>query len=166
MNFSEILDTLKRGSAFELYRLRAAIDRLLADPRWISTIAGRLRRGQRIEFFDPRDNRLRPGVILEMRRTQLLVLESEAAQRWLIDYAAVNLDGIDVDIRERPAQGLGRQEVAVGEIVGFQDREGRQHCGEVVRLNDKTVTVFSEGQRWRVAYALLHRLIEADRERT
>jgi hypothetical protein len=29
-----------------------------------------------------------------------------------------------------------------------------------VRLNDKTVTVISDGQKWRVAYALLHRVLQ------
>lgn len=160
MNFSSVLDALKQASAFELFRLRTAIDRLLGDPHWIKAIAARLRRGQRIEFFDPRDNRLRPGLILEMRRSQLLVMETESAQRWLIDYAAVNLDGADIDIRERPTRGLGRQEVAVGDVIGFQDREGDQRSGEIIRLNDKTVTVLCDGQRWRVSYALLHRLID------
>jgi len=163
VNFSGILDALKQASAFELYRLRAAIDRLLADPHWIAAISRQLKRGQRIEFFDARENRLRPGLVLEMRRTQLMVLETESAQRWLIDYAAINLDGTDIHIRERPAQGLGRQEVAVGDVVGFQDRDGGQRSGEITRLNDKTVSILCDGQRWRVAYALLHRLIESDR---
>lgn len=163
MNFSGVLDALKQASAFELYRLRAAIDRLLADPHWVAAIAQQLRRGQHIEFFDPRDNRLRPGLILEMRRSQLMVLEPESAQRWLIDYAAINLDGTDITIRERPTQGLGRQEVAVGDVIGFQDRDGGQRSGEITRLNDKTVTVQCDGQRWRVAYAFLHRLIEVGR---
>ena len=34
MNFSEIIATLNTASAFELYRLRAAIDRVLDQPGW------------------------------------------------------------------------------------------------------------------------------------
>ena len=37
----------------------------------------------------------------------------------------------------------------------------RQRSGQIVRLNDKTVTLISDGQKWRVAYALLHRVIDA-----
>lgn len=165
MNFSSVLDALKQASAFELYRLRSAIDRLLSDPQWIAAITMRLHRGQRITFFDSRHNRLREGQILEMRRAQLVVLDTEAAQRWLIDYAAVNVDGVDVSIRERPVQGLGRQEVQVGDTVGFADRDGHERYGRVIRLNDKTVTLDCEGQRWRVTYGLLHRLIDAGSQR-
>ena len=83
-------------------------------------------------------------------------------RRWLISYAAVNLDGTDVQIREQPKQGLGRNEVAVGDMVGFLDREQRQRSGQVVRLNDKTVTLSCDRQQWRVAYGLLHRVVESD----
>lgn len=34
-------------------------------------------------------------------------------------------------------------------------------AGQIVRLNDKTVTLISDGQKWRVAYALLHRVVDA-----
>jgi len=35
MNFSEVLKSLNAASAFELYRMRAAIDRVLDEPRWV-----------------------------------------------------------------------------------------------------------------------------------
>lgn len=161
MNYSAILDALTRASAFELFRLRAAIERVLADPKWTAAIAARVRRGQQIEFFDARENRLRSAMIVEMRRAHVMVLDQESATRILIDYAAINLDGADVAIRERTGKGLGRQEVAVGELVGFEDSNGQQRRGKIIRLNDRTVTMDCEGQRWRVAYALLHRLIDA-----
>ena len=37
-NFATLLDAMNQGSGFELYRLRAAIDRVLADPKWIIAI--------------------------------------------------------------------------------------------------------------------------------
>ena len=46
-------------------------------------------------------------------------------------------------------------------FVGFLDHEQRQRSGQIVRLNDKTVTLISDGQKWRVAYALLHRVVDA-----
>ncbi len=100
--------------------------------------------------------------MLDLRRKRVLVLDQLSAKRWLIDYAAINLDGVDVTIREQPASGLGRHEVAVGDTVGFQDRQGRQRGGQIVRLNDKTVTLQCHGQNWRVGYGLLHRLIDGD----
>jgi hypothetical protein len=35
MNFSETIAALNKASAFDLYRLRAAIDRALGEPGWI-----------------------------------------------------------------------------------------------------------------------------------
>lgn len=162
MNYSEILAQLKAASAFDLYRLRAAIDRTLDEPAWMLAVQARLQVGQTIEYFDPQINASRTGQVLELRRKQAVVLDTETAQRWLISYAAINLDGADVDIRERPRKGLGRNEVAIGDWVGFVGRDHRERSGRVVRLNDKTVTLECEGQKWRVAYSLLHRVFDAD----
>lgn len=85
-----------------------------------------------------------------------------ASRRWcltlshgrsgLFSYAAINLDGADVQIREQPRQGLGRNEVAIGDVVGFLDRNQQERNGRIVRLNDKTVTLLCGQQQWRVAY--------------
>ncbi len=161
MNFSDVLKALNQASAFELYRMRAAIDRVLDEPRWLLAIQGRLRVGQSVEYFDARANKLRRGQVIEMRRKQAVILDMDEAQRWLIDYAAINLDGVDIEIREQKQQGLGRNEVAVGEVVGFLDRNQQQRSGRIIRLNDKTVTVLCEGVRWRVAYCWLHRVVDS-----
>ncbi len=160
MDYGRILEALREASAFDLYRLRWAIDRELDDPRWIATVRQRVHPGQALTFFDERDNRLRSGVLLECRRKQAVVLDRESGQRWLISYAALNVEQADAHIRERAGQGLGRHEVQAGETVGFQDREGRPRTGKVLRLNDKTVTLECDQQRWRVSYGLLYRLIE------
>lgn len=161
MNYAAVLEALQQASGFELFRLRAAIDLALSDPERIAAIRRCVRRGQRIEYFHARDNRLYSGQVLEMRQSTLVVSDTERAVRILIDYAAINLDGADATIRERTAKGIGRQEVAIGDQVGFQDRDGNQRHGTVLRLNDKTVTLNCSGQQWRVAYALLHRMIDA-----
>lgn len=100
-----------------------------------------MRVGQEVQYFDPQANALRRGRVLEMRRKQAVVLDLDDARRWLISYAAVNLDGADVRIREHKQQGLGRNEVAIGEVVGFVDRDQQQRSGRVIRLNDKTVSL-------------------------
>jgi hypothetical protein len=164
MNFSETLATLSNASAFDLYRLRAAIERVLDQPQWIDTIRARLQVGQRIEYFDPRANRSEAGEILELRKRQALIVDCASGAHWLISYVAINLDGADVGIREKPRQGLGRNEMAVGDLVGFLDRDQGQRSGRVIRLNDKTVTLDCKGQQWRVAYSLLHRVVEFSAE--
>lgn len=162
MNFSDVLKTLNQASAFELYRMRAAIDRVLDEPRWLLAIHARLHLGQTIEYFDAQANKLRHGKVLELRRKQAVILDQDDGKRWLISYVAINLDGADVQIREQTRQGLGRNEVAVGETVGFVDRDQQQRSGRIVRLNDKTVTLNCGQQQWRVAYAYLHRVVDTD----
>ena len=161
MNFSETIATLNSASAFDLYRLRAAIDRVLDHPGWVDAVRSRLRIGQSVEYFDPSTNRSHPGQILELRRKQAVVLDLATQKRWLILYVAINLDGADVDIREQPKQGQGRNEVAIGDLVGFVDRSQQQRSGRIVRLNDKTVTLICGQQPWRVAYGLLHRVVDS-----
>jgi hypothetical protein len=161
MNFSETITTLNSASAFELFRLRAAIDRVLDQPGWMDAVRSRLRVGQNIQYFDPGANRSREGRILDLRRKQAVVLDLATQKRWLMSYAAINLDGADVEIREKPRQGLGRNEVATGDVVGFLDRDHQQRSGRIVRLNDKTVTLMCGQQQWRVAYGLLHRVVDA-----
>lgn len=161
MNYTDILTSLNQASAFDLFRLRAAIDRVLDQPGWVTAVQARLRVGMAIEYFDPQANRSFKGKLLEMRRKQAVVLDLETQKRWLISYAAINLDGADVEIREQPKHGLSRQSVAVGDVVGFVDRDQRQRSGKILRLNDKTVTLQVGHQQWRVAYALLHRVVES-----
>ena len=161
MNFSDVLKALNQASAFELYRMRAAIDRVLDEPRWLLAIQSRLRIGESVEYFDSQANTLRRGKILELRRKQAVILDQDGGRRWLIPYVAINLDGADVQIREQPRQGLGRNEIAVGEVVGFEDRSQQQRSGRIIRLNDKTVTLLCGSQQWRVAYCFLHRVVDS-----
>ena len=162
MNFSDVLKALNHASAFELYRMRAAINRVLDEPRWLQAIQSRLQVGQAIEYFDAQANKPRHGKLLELRRKLAVVLDQDDGKRWLIPYVSINLDGSDVQIREQPAQGLGRNEVAIGDFVGFIDRNQQQRSGQVIRLNDKTVTLLCGQQQWRVAYAFLHRVVDGD----
>lgn len=162
MNFSDVLKALSQASAFELYRMRAAIDRVLDEPRWLLAIQARLQIGQAIEYFDAQANALRRGQVLELRRKQAAILDKDDGRRWLISYGAINLDGADVGIREQKQQGLGRNEVTIGEVVGFVDRDQQQRSGRIIRLNDKTVTLLCGQQQWRVAYCFLHRVVDSD----
>lgn len=165
MDFTAVLEALNKASGFELYRLRAAIDRVLADPKWVQAIKQTLRPGQEVVYFDPRSNRQFTGKLIEFRTKGVVVHHRESGEHWLIPYAAINLDGADVHIRNTTQQGLSRHEVTVGDRVGFLDHDQQQRSGRIVRLNDKTVTLDSQGQKWRVAYALLHRVVDPVPER-
>lgn len=161
MNFSDVLQALHQASAFDLYRIRAAIDRVIDQPQWVEAIRSRLRVGQIVEFFDVEMNTGRKAQVLDLRRKQVLVLDIESAKRWLMPYASINVDNADVQIREQVRRGLGRNEVAVGDVLGFVDRDQQERSGTVLRLNDKTVTLLCGGTRWRVGYTWLHRVVDS-----
>lgn len=161
MDFSEVLQAMNQASAFELYRMRAAIDRVIDQPQWIEAIRSRLRVGQIVEYFDGQLNAGRKAQVLELRRKQVLVLDLESQKRWLMHYASINVDNADVQIREQVRRGLGRNEVAVGDVLVFIDRDQQERSGTVLRLHDKTVTLLCGRARWRVACALLHRVVDS-----
>ena len=119
---SAVLQALNQASGSELYRLRAAIDRVLADPKWIQAVQSQLRIGQEITFFDARANGLLTAEVLDFRKKEVLVRQLDTDERWLIAYTCINLDGADVRIREEAPRRLSRQAVAVGDTVGFLDR--------------------------------------------
>ena len=162
MNFSDVIKALNLASAFELYRMRAAIDRVIDDPKWLQAIQLRLQVGQEVSYFSVQSNALKRARVLELRRKQVILRDLDDAKSWIIPYAAINLDGADVQIREHKALGLGRNEIAVGELVGFIDRDQQQRTGKVVRLNEKTVSLQCGNAQWRVAYSFLHRVVDAD----
>ena len=161
MNFSVVLEALNQASAFELYRLRVAIQRKLDDPQWTRAIRSRLHVGQEIDYFSSTENTIRRARIDELRRKQAAVTDLGDGRRWLVDFFTINVDGMDVQVREQVAKGLGRNEVMVGETLGFTDRDGHERSGRVQRLNDKTVTLQVGHQQWRVAYQLLHRVVDS-----
>ncbi|MBJ7312776.1 hypothetical protein ACFOLJ_05730 [Rugamonas sp. CCM 8940] len=162
MNFSDVLTVLNEASAFELFRLRAAISVALDEPARVRAIQARLTLGQSIEYFDARANTLRCGTIRELRRKTVLIIDRDDGKRWLIDYPSINLNGADVQIRQPAPRGLNRHEIAVGDVVGYLDRNGLERSGRVTRRNDKTVSMVVGDQQWRVDYSLLHRVMEAD----
>ena len=85
-----------------------------------------------------------------------------------IDARDVELRNTEMDIDLRPnfpslatqSTGLNRNEVRVGDIVGFMhSNSNREIYGEVIRLNPKTVTINTDETRWRVSYKLLFKVV-------
>jgi len=66
MNFSDVLKAMNQASAFELFRMRAAINRVLDQPQWAEAIRSRLRVGQLIEYFDSQGNTSCKAKIIEL----------------------------------------------------------------------------------------------------
>lgn len=169
MDYTLITQELRAASLFDLFRLRAALTLQLDDPQRLDEVRVRLRPGMKITYFDEIQNRLVAANILELHRTRLLVENQQDQARWSIPFAAVNVEGVETDIKAGTAEPhvLDRTRLKVGDPVGFRDRQNRDLYGVVVALNQKTATILtSDGQKWRVAYQFLFPVIESAGERT
>jgi len=164
MDYTFIIDELRAASLFDLFRLRAAISEQLEDPQRIDQVRRRLRPGMPINYFDEAQNRLIEATVRELHRTRLLVENRHDLERWSIPFGAVNIDGVDTDIRAATEQqALDRSRLKVGDAVGFRDRQNQDKYGQVVALNQKTATILtSDQQRWRVAYQFLFPVIDSN----
>ena len=165
MDYTFIIDELRAATLFDLFRLRAALSQQLEDPLRIEQVRSRLRPGMPISYFDEAQNRLIKATVIELHRTRLLVENQHDHQRWSIPFGAVNIDGVETDIRAAAAEqrALDRSRLKVGDAVGFRDRQNQDKYGRVVGLNQKTATILtSDNQKWRVAYQFLFPVIESN----
>lgn len=164
MNYSDIVKALDSATGFDLYRLSNAIRRMLDDPGRITEVKRRLHPGDQVEYFDTSENRIVKARLLKFQRTRVLVENIEDKVEWNIPYYALNIHGADTSIAENVKEGLGRNEVSVGDRVGFFDRDGNERYGQVKRLNQKTVTLDCGGSKWRVAYSFLFKVVDLGAE--
>ena len=162
MNYSDIINALNHASAFDLYRLRHAIDNMIDEPKRLIDIKAKLRLGQTAQWYDPSDNRVYNGTLVKIKQMRALVNSHHDSRRWDIPLCAINIHQVDVNIGQPHKKGLTKNEIQIGERVGFVDNHGVEHSGEIIRLNQKTVTITDhEAQMsWRVSYALLHKIID------
>ncbi|MEO5352268.1 MAG: hypothetical protein H7835_03530 [Magnetococcus sp. XQGC-1] len=167
MDYSQLLHELQQATLFDLFRLNTGIGQMLDQPERIAAVKRQLRIGQEITYFDQGQNRLIPAVVEEIQRTRLLVRNKEDGKRWNIYFYMVNLAGVNTDIHpQRGQQRLDRNQLQVGEAIGFRDREHRERYGTILQLNQKTASILTtEGARWRVAYSLLYRVMDGDGQR-
>ncbi len=164
MDYTFIISELRAATLFDLFRLRAALSQQLEDPERIELVRSRLRPGMLISYFDEAQNRLVEATVIELHRTRLLVENRHDKKRWSIPFGAVNVDGVETDIRGAAEQRtLDRSRLKVGDAVGFRDRQNLDKYGQVVALNQKTATILtSDQQKWRVAYQFLFPVIESN----
>lgn len=165
MNYSEIIRVLDHATGFDLFRIKVAIEKMLDDPDRIIDLKQNLRKGQEIEYFDPGENRVIKAIVVDFKRKRVSVDNVDDGERWNIPYYYININGIDTIISSSSSkQGLDRNEVKVGDKVGFIDDDNIEQYGDVVRLNQKTVTLNCDGAKWRVSYEFLFKIIDPDIE--
>lgn len=98
MDYSKIMNELDEASLFDLYRLRAAINKELDNPERIGKIRRLIKVGETVRYFVDEENRLIEAEVLEIKRTRVLVRNKHDLKRWDIPFFMINLEGVPVDI--------------------------------------------------------------------
>lgn len=163
MNYSEILDTIKQASLFDLYRLNIMISYELENPKRIQQVRNTFKEGDIVSYLNTSSNRLEQAKVLQKNPKYVLVENISDHKRWNVRYCALNLKNIDFDLHNTSSKGkLSKGDLRVGEVVGF-NKDGTQIVGIITRLNYKTVTINTkDNHRWRVSYNYLFKIIDAD----
>lgn len=160
MNYAQVLDALADASLFDLYRLSVAIDQQLKDPQRQLAVKAQLRVGQTVEYFDQRENRTIAARVIRLQRSYVEVSDLRDGKEWRVPYYMLNLRQVDTRLPDSRQTGLSRQSLSVGDWVGFVDKHGIEHAGQIHKLNPKTASLHCPDGRWRVAYGLLFRVLD------
>ncbi|MCP5054458.1 MAG: hypothetical protein GY940_45240 [bacterium] len=162
MDYTEFFKEIKKASLFDLHRISDLVYNEINSPERIREVKRRLKSGMGISYFDLRENRLVDAVIIELRRKRVLVRNNDDHRKWVIDYAAVNLEGVPIDVSSSAMKGLDRSQLKVGDTVGFYYSDEEVY-GKVIKLNPKKAKVeTAEGAIWRVPYSMLLRVFEGN----
>ena len=163
INYSHILDQLKNASAFDLHRLRSAIGVMMEEPDRCREVMATLNEGQEIEYFHSTENRMIPARVLKVKRKQVLVEHLENNERWNIPCYMINFDRKDTRIvQSKNVVGMSRNELAVGDWVGFQGRNQKEEIGQIAKLNPKMAVVQTKEAKWRVRYGALYPILDIE----
>jgi hypothetical protein len=162
MKYELIVSELQQASAFDLFRLQSAIDRLLEDPQRLNAIKHQLRPGMEITYFEPQENRLIPARILEVRRTRAVIQELASDKHWTVPLYMINVENTDTEIASNN-QRVDRISLKIGDQVGFTGKDGRELFGTVIKLNPKRAKIKTSQGIWAVPYSMLFTVIDGER---
>jgi hypothetical protein len=166
VEFDQLTSFLKQASVFEIYRFSVAIQNELDNPKRLSKVNYRINEGDRVEYFDSKTNTFIEAVIIQKAQKNVVVQHISDGRRWQIPLYWLNIDSREF-VFERKERGLNRNEVKVGDFVGFYHQNfGEDITGCVERLNQKTVTITTPTKRWRVSYNILYPIIDGQHAET
>jgi hypothetical protein len=163
----KLLDALGRASSLELFELQTIIERMLADPKRIIAVRAHMHLGQTVRFLDWRDGQMHEGKVVQMRDTQVVLLQAATRREWKLPYAAIEPPAAHARSPAQPppveaAPPLPRREnFRCGDKVAFEDKYLNTQIGVVVRINQRTATIDTgNGHSWRVGFALLRQVVD------
>lgn len=167
MDYSKFMSELDKVSLFDLYRLDVAIRKEMEDPRRIEEVRRMIGKGDTISYFDGSENRLIQAEVIEVKRTRALVKNKHDLKHWNIPFHMLNVEKVATEITYSTSpRGMAKNEIRIGDQVGFRSKSNRNVHGKVLRLNPRTVTVFVEpNEQWRVPYSMLYPIIDGEKAR-
>ena len=170
MRLNLTLRDLPMATSQELYQLSWLIEQLLADPRRIVQARSQLHLGQQVQYFDWGDGKLRAARVASVKNDRVTVHDELSKRHISLPYGAIVTDAAapaKADHGEHSATTLApppeigrREDFRVGQRVSFTDRDLQPRIGLIVRINQQTATLDCDGQSWRVAFGLLHHIVE------
>lgn len=161
VEYDQLVAFLKQASVFEIYRMSAAIQNELENPQRLLKVNHKIKEGDLVEYYDAKTNTFIKAVIIQKALKNVIVRHVDDGRRWQIPLYWLKIDSREF-VFERAARGLNKNEVKVGDMVGFYHQKYEEDItGRVERLNQKTVSLItSEPKRWRVPYNLLYTVID------
>jgi len=163
MSYSQFIEAIRHASAFDLFRLRAAIDIEIESPQKIAAIKSQLKVGQETTYFDTIKNRCVPCTVIALNVKRVAVVDHEVKRNWSLPYYMVNVASDDASIVFSQSKKLTRNQVSIGDIIGFKNKDGHECYGRIIRINTKTASVVTTNdQKWRVGYGALFKVVDAD----
>ncbi len=160
---SQLREKCGELSAFQLFQLRHEIDQMLSDPDRINSARRQVRPGEVVEYFHPEENRCIAALVESCHRTRVSVRHLDDGEAWRIEYVSINVDDEPTPRPMGSGAKLCREQIAVGDMVGFTDKQHCERIGKVIKRNPKTAGILCEdGTRWRVSYSYLFSILDAD----
>jgi hypothetical protein len=169
----KLIEELPMATSAELYQLSWVIEQLLADPRRIVQVRAQLHTGQQVQYLHWADGKLRSARVVEMHGDHVAIQDAAYSKAFKVHYAAILADPTaaptessatpaDVELTKStpPPEVADRADFRVGNRVTFTDKNLQHRVGLIVRVNQHTVTLDCDGQKWRVAFELLRHLVE------
>ena len=162
MNYTNILEELNNASLFDMFRLTHALNNEIKDSNKIKLIKNNLRVGQIVSHFNNDCNTLEDVEIIKLNKTRCTVRKLNDESLWDVVYASINMDNADININTNQKYGLTKNQISIDEILIFLDNDNNPKYGKVIRLNQKSVTLLVNDEKWRVGYGLLSKHKDID----
>ncbi|CAM4136932.1 hypothetical protein [Roseateles saccharophilus] len=169
----KLIEELPMATSAELYQLSWVIDQLLADPRRIVQARAQLHTGQQVQYLGWADGKLHSGRVVGMHGDHVAIHDPAYSKPFKVHYAAIVAEPGTTSTGSGPAPAevksekpspppeiADRADFRVGDRVTFTDTKLQHRVGLIVRVNQHTATLNSDGQKWRVAFGLLRHLVD------